>query len=212
MANQWAQVSGDADALQQVRQDFDTILRALDGPAVIASLAGTAIDMMQHRTYRGLDVHDSAFEPYSEYWQCVRAHKGLPWGNVTLRFSGTMFDAIATRVESPRSAVVYVQPLTGGGNDTPRDQVAEQHQQGGQYTPKREWFGVSPSDTRRLEREGVALLTEIILRSPRMAPTGNDISVLADRYHSSDVGGAVADYAGIADLPCRSGWGGSAHP
>ena len=58
-----------------------------------------------------------------------------------------MLRAFDHDILSPVTAELFVKPDTGGGNDTPRDDVAMYHQRGG-----REFFGLSESDVRALAK------------------------------------------------------------
>ncbi len=184
------------EALQTVKRDFDNAIAALADNRVIERLIYTARNLIQNRTFRGQDINDSQFPGYSPYWARVRAAKGLPTDRVTLRFAGTMYGAIGHEIESPRRARLYVRDHVGGGNNTSRAVVAEGHQRGA-----RKWFGFSPKDRRILEREAAAEVTEVILaQRSSFTRTGDDVSLLKDRYQKVVVEGRTADYRGLAAL------------
>lgn len=201
------QVLTNAEALEQVRRDFETIVARIKGPEIIARLADVAVHGIKVRTMQGRDVNDGPFEGYSETWGYVRAAKGRPTAPVDLAFSGAMMHAITRTVIDNRSARLWVQPFTAPGSPTPRNLIAERHQQGGGRTPKREFFGVSPTQKAALEREAARLLTlALIDGTNHVRPTGPDVSVLSNAYQLTSVtvagvtGSPPADYLGIAGL------------
>lgn len=194
-----ARVVGSAEALARIKSDFDAIIESLKDTRLIESLAMTARNLIQVRTFAGRDIDDQQFRPYSTHWAEIRARKGLPTDRVTLRFAGTSYGAIDRTIESPRHAILLVRPHVGGGNDTPRDEVAETHQRGG-----RKWFGFSPKDRRVLQREAAAELAEIILARPRFTRTGEDVTLLKNRYQKTVIEGRTAVYHVLAGASRRS--------
>lgn len=186
------------EALDKVTRDLETIMRALETPAIITRLCEIAINMIRLRTYAGIGIDGAAFEPYSDRWEQtwaeIREAAGLPTDRVTLSFSGTMLRAISYEIFDPRSAQVFVRAIPGGGNPTPRDVMAEGHQLGNHTLPQREWFGFTEQQKEILRSEATAMLAEIL------AKPGDDISVLQDRYVIEPFDPPTADYAALAGI------------
>lgn len=164
--------------LQRLQTDLNRVVKKVTSSTdLIERLARFGRNRIQNRTFRGLDLQDRPFRPYSPIWAAVRKRKGLPTSRVTLRFRGTMYAAIQREIKSPVHARLSVRPWVGGGNPTPRDEVAESHQKG-----DRKWFGFSPSDKDALNKEAQALLVDVLLESITDArPLGDDISVRRNR-------------------------------
>lgn len=168
-------LESDSEALETLASDFAALAADLADLDIIEVLAELARGLMIERTQRGVSIFDESFRPYSEYWADRRAGAGLPIDRVNLTVHGAMLEGIAFDVLGPLDAELYVMPTHGGGNDTPRDEVAEYHQD----DPERAWFGVSKSDQKRLEDGWIALTLKAMLRHIQgTRPLGDEVAQL----------------------------------
>lgn len=166
----------DTEELDRLRKDFAALANELEGIDIIEALAKHARGQIIKRTQEGKDFNHGDFPDYSEAWAGVRDREGLPSDQVNLTFSGTLLNAIDFEVLNPLEAELFVQGDIGGGNNTPRDEVAEYLQD--RYS----WFGLGDEDHEELEGEWVALCLNAMLQHINDArPIGSEISQLGNR-------------------------------
>lgn len=99
---------------------------------------------IRSRTRKGLDYLGDRFAAYSEGHKRRRAKDELPTGKVNLELSlyDGMLTYLSTEVDVAKGTV------TVGIFKAEKDEIAGYHNEGAGHNPKREFMGVSDSDTR----------------------------------------------------------------
>ena len=104
------------EALDQLEAGFEGVKARLRTTDIIQALLTFVRRSILARTFDGIDINNRGFRPYSQSWGQKRADAGLQTGHVDLRFSGTLYRAVAWNVTSPTSGFVSIRPISGGGN------------------------------------------------------------------------------------------------
>jgi hypothetical protein len=159
VANNWLQVQTPQAALKQLKATTEMLFAELERGQHIGEIAQDALEVIKWNTHWGYRADASKQPPYSEAWAAQRRKEGLPTDVVTLRYTGTMFDAMGYEVTGPFTATLKVNP-EAGPEGTPRDIVAL-----GQTTRGRYFLGLPPKSIRRMSSAVKGRLIEAMLRN-----------------------------------------------
>lgn len=153
MPNKWKMTVTPARAFDKAGNDLDKIQRVLINPRTLIEFAGPiAVRAMSGRTLKGSDSNDRPMRPYSPKYADQR--KGGRRAPRTLKDEGIMLDAMTFRVVTNTRGEVFFQAR---GNPS-RDAVASAHHDDVNF------FGMSPSDMRLMNKETDAMMEKVIRR------------------------------------------------
>lgn len=146
--------------------------------AIANLVASLVVGHIRERCERGVDIHDKPFAPYSEAYKATLRRLGRNVGPVDMLLSGGLLGSVqvvertettvVVGVDTGTSPVVRPPPSRARGRDArehpkrssssssrspPHNLLGKWHQDGDGKLPKREWFGVSPSGDREIQRQ-----------------------------------------------------------
>jgi hypothetical protein len=141
--------------------------------ALAELVASLVVGHIRERCSRGIDIHDRPFAPYSEEYRATLLKLGRNTTPVDMLLSGGLLGSVNVVERTENSVVVGVgtgtspvvrprskrrrsakQKRSGSTARGPaHNLLAAWHQEGAGDLPRREWFGVSPSGDREIQRQ-----------------------------------------------------------
>ena len=130
--------------------ELKEIERFMESPNPMTGIVEDIKASVLEKTSAGHDYRGRNFEAYSDAYKDKRKKKGLTT-KPDLKVTGTMLNAITTKVVNPRHGQVFVAPDSEGRINA--DMLANIHNTGTGKQPKREFMNVTPNAVQVLTKK-----------------------------------------------------------
>jgi phage gpG-like protein len=109
--------------LPALKRKLTTLGSSILSKKLMGEIGFMAINRIDKRTARGLDVNGQAFKPYSPAYRLFRMKNKRPVNIVNLNFYGTMMGAMTADTDKSTAKIFFTNTSRGPG-DTPAPQKA----------------------------------------------------------------------------------------